>query len=234
MTVFVVPYENTEWISGVGENFQLANWKKLVGNIEPDVEHKQKLMVQLVPEPKNQYDKNAVALHVNGIHVGYLASDIAAKYSKSILPIYKEGNALVAYGSIWVVKRGGELNANVSVNLPKKLFVPELLTLETAPDQPTRSPASKVSNEINFPTVSGSGKSPAGTMREKIAADKKASQLFVILKIVFKIFIVALIAVVAQGITGSAQVSQTVILFGIIWIAFGKKIKEFIQARKRK
>lgn len=233
MTVFVVPYENTEWISGVGETYRLANWKKLVGNIEPDVEHKQKLMVQLVPEPENQYDKKAVALHVNGIHVGYLPSEIASKYFKSILPIYKEGNALVAYGSIWVIKRGNELNANVSLNLPKKLFVPELLTLEEAPDQPTRSPASKVSNEINFPQASGATPSASGSMREGIAADKKASALFEVLVILFKVFVTLIVAVVAQGISGSPLPALVVLIAGVVWIVFGKKIKAARDARKK-
>jgi hypothetical protein len=233
MTVFVVPYENTEWISGVGEAYRLANWKKLVGNIEPDVEHKQKLMVQLVPEPENQYDNKAVALHVNGIHVGYLAGDIASKYFKTILPIYKEGNAIVAYGSIWVVSRGGELNANVSVNLPKKISVPELLTLETAPDQPTRSPASKVSNEINFPVIAGGAKTTSGTVSERIAADPKATKLLSVFKVLLKVFVVLVVAVIAQAITGSAQVSQTVIIIGALWIIFEKKIKAFIKSRKK-
>jgi hypothetical protein len=153
MTLLVVPFEDTEWISGVGENFRLDNWKKLLGNITPDVEHKQKLMVQLMPEPNNKYDKKAIALIVNGIHVGYLPSEIAAVHNRVIKKIYTDGNQLVAYGSIWAVRRGKDFRANVSVNLPEKIESSKLISSDQAPEQPTKSAASRVSNEIKIEKI---------------------------------------------------------------------------------
>lgn len=153
MAILVVPFEGTEWVSGVGENFRLDNWRKLLGNVTPDIEHKQKLMVQLIPEPSNPYDKKAIALHVNGIHLGYLSGDHAAHYGPTIKKVYANGDALLAYGSIWVVRRGKELKANVAVNLPEKLSVTELVDSQVAPDQPTRSENSKVSNVISIPSI---------------------------------------------------------------------------------
>lgn len=230
MTVYVIPYDNTEWISGVGEMYRLANWKKLVGKVEPDIEHKQKLMVQLVPEPNNQYDKKAIALHVNGIHVGYLPSEVAAKHFKTVLPIYNAGDALVAYGSIWVIQRGDDLNTNVSVNLPKKISVPDLLTLESAPDQPTRSPASKVSNVLTFGTSSATGVSNQPGSSNSTTLSNLLQALVLVAKILGLLIVTAII----QGITSSGVIAFIFLAVGAAWLFGRKKIRAYLEARKKK
>ncbi|BAU99605.1 HIRAN domain-containing protein [Aurantimicrobium minutum] len=233
MAVLVIPLKDTEWISGVGETYRLANWKKLIGNIKPGVEYKQKLMVHLVPEPTNKYDKTAVALHVNSIHVGYLPSDLAAKHFNKISAVYKRKDSLVAYGSIWAVKRGSDLNVNVSVNLPESIDLASLTNLEDAPSQPTRSSASEVSNIIELPSSQKETKAPTTTLREKIAADKKASALFLVLIILFKVFVTLFVAAAAQGISGTPVAALIVFVAGFVWIVFGKKIKAARDARKK-
>ena len=51
----------------------------------------------LVPEPTNEYDSNAIAVWVNGFHVGYLSRDNAIGYRPGLLALYqKHGGKPVA------------------------------------------------------------------------------------------------------------------------------------------
>ena len=56
--------------------------------------------VELVPELGNPADKWAVALHVAGQRIGYIASDFASLWQDIVVPINKSGKAVVATGVI--------------------------------------------------------------------------------------------------------------------------------------
>ena len=68
---------------------------------------------QLVPEPKNKYDRNAVAVLVGGRTVGYLPAEVAAEYQPVLLGLLSRGllgtctGAIVGGGSkfygIWLM-----------------------------------------------------------------------------------------------------------------------------------
>ncbi len=63
-----------------GTNFADEKGKEYIKNIKVGDP------VLLVPEFYNPYDCNAVAVHVNGVRIGYMPSSIAATVAKSIFP----------------------------------------------------------------------------------------------------------------------------------------------------
>lgn len=45
----------------------------------------------LVPEPGNPFDRHAVAVEVDGVHVGYLPAEVAPAYSPGLLDLTRDG-----------------------------------------------------------------------------------------------------------------------------------------------
>lgn len=56
--------------------------------------------MELVPEPGNPSDKGAVALHVRGTHIGYIAGAHASLCQDVIVPLNRSGKAVLATGLI--------------------------------------------------------------------------------------------------------------------------------------
>ena len=63
----------------VGESFRIHNLLKIVGPPQPDFVELQ-FIATLIPENNNRYDRNAVAVYVEGQHVAYLDRDTAEDY----------------------------------------------------------------------------------------------------------------------------------------------------------
>lgn len=55
---------------------------------------------QLVPEPKNKFDRNAVAVHVGGRTVGYLPVEVAVEYQPVLLGLRRRGLLGTCTGAI--------------------------------------------------------------------------------------------------------------------------------------
>jgi len=75
--------------------------------------------VELVPEPGNPHDPNAVAVKVGGEPVGYLARDDALRWQPVILPLAEAGQA--ARAEAMIAGRGassGTANLGVFIRLP--------------------------------------------------------------------------------------------------------------------
>jgi hypothetical protein len=70
---------------------------------------------QLVPEPENQYDSNAVAVVVAGERVGYLKREVAASYSPAIQQL---GRPIECTVSIYRDQSTGGLLASFAEPLP--------------------------------------------------------------------------------------------------------------------
>jgi hypothetical protein len=64
----------------VGEPYRQENLWRIVGIPETADRVEFDVIAVLVPETQNQYDANAIAVWVNGLHVGYLSREIAARY----------------------------------------------------------------------------------------------------------------------------------------------------------
>lgn len=74
--------------------------------------------VHLVPEPDNPYDPNAVSVRVNGLVVGYLDRDTAARYRQPIRRIAASGLTATTTARLWARDDNGTLRARATVYLP--------------------------------------------------------------------------------------------------------------------
>lgn len=63
------------------------------------------LLAQLVPEPANQFDRNAVKVVIAGQHVGYLEKQVAATVQPVVRRIVEAGYLPVVGARIWAVAR---------------------------------------------------------------------------------------------------------------------------------
>ena len=114
-------YPNT-LVNGVGEHAYIEGWKKLVGSVKKDQEVRRRAIIDMVPEPTNAYDKNAIQLFVDKTLVGYLSREDAAALGGSVKDLIRVAGHATAEGSIWAVLRSDGLKANVSMAIADDLF----------------------------------------------------------------------------------------------------------------
>ena len=111
----------------VGEAYREAQIAAAVGRRPKlDEEIEEVLEAQLVPEPDNPHDANAVSVRVNGQVVGYLDRDAAQAYRPIIHRIAASGMVATTSARIWAVVRESweddqrpRFFANVRVYLPE-------------------------------------------------------------------------------------------------------------------
>ncbi|WP_156759578.1 HIRAN domain-containing protein [Microbacterium karelineae] len=60
---------------------------------------------ELLPEPTNKYDSNAVMVLINGEHVGYLERENAADYHEPLAQLVAAGVAPVTRARVWTTQR---------------------------------------------------------------------------------------------------------------------------------
>ncbi|WP_347110952.1 HIRAN domain-containing protein [Paenarthrobacter sp. S56] len=87
------------------------------------------LSVELVAEPDNPYDSNAISVRWNNNVLGYLSRDDAVRFAQPVRRVIASGLAAVASARIWGHDDGGQLRARVTVALPE----PELIAPLNAP-----------------------------------------------------------------------------------------------------
>lgn len=76
-----IVYEGSEPLEVVGESYRQDDlWKLVGGRRRTDDRIRHAAVAVLVTEPDNGFDANAVAVWIDGCHVGYLARDVAARY----------------------------------------------------------------------------------------------------------------------------------------------------------
>ena len=83
MSKYQIPRAETEIYRGVGEGYREEEWQELLPYLEPDVESKKAVEVELFADPSNSYDSNAVELRVKGKNLGFLPADVAGYFSPS-------------------------------------------------------------------------------------------------------------------------------------------------------
>lgn len=105
-TVDVLLLSGDETLEVVGESYyQDALWR-IVGGIREDrVRHD--VVAMLLPEPDNEYDRNAIAVRISGLHVGYLSRHDAAAYLPGLRAIM-EANPGLPIALEGVIVGGGE------------------------------------------------------------------------------------------------------------------------------
>ena len=78
-------------------------------------------LATLVREPKNPHDPNAVAVHINGRHVGYFAREEAAEFASQLDDLGRSGGTIVARSLIvggFPLASGSRANLGVKLDLP--------------------------------------------------------------------------------------------------------------------
>jgi hypothetical protein len=88
---------------------------------EPGKEVRFAVEVELVPEPDNPHDPNAVAIKIAGEPVGYLSRDDARRWQPVLLPLAEHGH--VARAEAMIAGRGagsGTENLGVFLRLPTR------------------------------------------------------------------------------------------------------------------
>ena len=111
----------TQVYRGVGEQFREAEWAKILPKLEPGIEWKKSVEVELFADPSNPHDSNAVELRVKGVALGFLPADDAEHFSPQLLTLRDDFAMVTARGSIWAVERDGHIHTNISVYLPDLL-----------------------------------------------------------------------------------------------------------------
>lgn len=76
-------------------------------------------LAALVPDPTNPYDTKAVAVYVEGLHVGYMQRSDAERYHQAIADISVNGTQTTVRSRQWVRLKGHELWARVTIWLPE-------------------------------------------------------------------------------------------------------------------
>lgn len=79
----VVLYEGDETLEVVGESFYQENLWHLAGGYNP-YGVRADVFAVLVPEPDNQYDRNAIRVQVDGLPVGHLSREDAIRYGPGL------------------------------------------------------------------------------------------------------------------------------------------------------
>jgi very-short-patch-repair endonuclease/Mrp family chromosome partitioning ATPase len=92
--------------------------------LAPGVDLRVDVEATLVPEPDNAYDPNAVAVHVDGARVAYLARDVASRYQASIVALHRQGRSVTIRATI--VGRDGRPDVGVFFALPAPADLPRV------------------------------------------------------------------------------------------------------------
>ncbi|NUT71931.1 hypothetical protein HNO81_12260 [Pseudarthrobacter sp. C4D7] len=83
------------------------------------------VQVELVAEPDNPYDSNAISVRWRGRVLGYLSREDALRYAQPIRRIIASGLLAATTARIWGYDDGAQLRARVTVALPEpELIVP--------------------------------------------------------------------------------------------------------------
>lgn len=78
----------------------------------PDIE------VQLVADPNNPFDSDAVGAWITGMHVGYLPREVAVCYAPALNDLAEQGLVLTVPGRLWLSSEEYGERAAVTVLLP--------------------------------------------------------------------------------------------------------------------
>lgn len=104
----------------VGESFHQPELERLAGKKTQDAKAVQKTAI-LLHEPSNPHDKKAVAVHIDGLKVGYLSRDDARSYlaqlKRSSIPILSPLSAQAMIIGGWR-RKGSEGAYGVKLDMP--------------------------------------------------------------------------------------------------------------------
>lgn len=85
----------------MGESHYKRAIGKALGRLRDGEDREVEVDAALVPEPKNRYDPNAIAIHIGGEVVGYLSREDAAVWSPVVLRVTAAGGILSPKARVW-------------------------------------------------------------------------------------------------------------------------------------
>ncbi|WP_433362104.1 HIRAN domain-containing protein [Actinoplanes sp. CA-142083] len=101
----------------VGESHYAAAIRDVLGN-DFKVDGSEVIAVaELVPEPGNRHDQNAVAVRIGGQLVGYLPRDEAARYSPALFQLVTQGWSPQVACRVWGASWDGNFRGSVRLDL---------------------------------------------------------------------------------------------------------------------
>lgn len=100
-----------------------ANGALAAGRNEGETEG---LLVELVAEPDNPLDPNAISVRWKGRVLGYLSREDAKRYTRPLTRIIASGNVAAATARVWAYDEGDRLRARVTVALPEPALIAPL------------------------------------------------------------------------------------------------------------
>lgn len=134
----------------------------------------------LVPDPTNPYDSRAVAVYVQGYHVGYMERSDAARYQQVIAGMNAGGVQTMVRSRQWVRAKGHDLWARVTIWLPEPdAFAPAnplLLPTGTAV-QATREDEHL---DVLAPFLAGSSRVPVAATLHEVTEQRPRSTVQVV------------------------------------------------------
>jgi hypothetical protein len=71
----------------------------------------------LVAEPTNRYDPSAVAIYIDGLHVGYVPRELAPQIQPSANAYARSGQPLTVLSRVWACCEAGNWSARVTLSL---------------------------------------------------------------------------------------------------------------------
>lgn len=89
-----------------GESFYSDSFRALVGRRLRTEGEEIHLDVELVRDPANPYDRNAIAVLARGHHVGHIPAEVAANYAQRFDDLAARGLVPRVAARIWVAERG--------------------------------------------------------------------------------------------------------------------------------
>jgi hypothetical protein len=71
----------------------------------------------LIAEPTNEYDPSAVAVYIDGLHVGYVPRELAPQMQRSASAYARSGRPLTVLARAWACCEAGNWSARVTLSL---------------------------------------------------------------------------------------------------------------------
>ncbi len=98
---------------------ETPRWSTIFPNYVVGSISKLETVLQLIADPTNAADKNAVEVHYGDINLGFLPRSAAKKVSKELQLMTADGDVVFCAGAIVAVKAPEDWEARVYIMVPK-------------------------------------------------------------------------------------------------------------------
>lgn len=114
---------SNERLEVVGENYRESAFRKLFSkdpSLRSDSGARMDTFAVLVSDEDNPYGHGrAIAVFVDGLHVGYVANTDTLKWTAIVKGLAQEGRALIVPADVWAAARGSWVYGNVRLQMPE-------------------------------------------------------------------------------------------------------------------